>query len=346
MTLMIWTGFQVKGQIDTERIDSIVQNAATNSLFEGTVLIADSGNVVYHKSLGFIDKEKIVPVQDSMSFGIASITKMFTAIIILQLVEEDKIQLEDRLNVLLPDLKIKKSKKITIRHLLLHISGLPNEDDKIYAQSKSPLEFITETMENKANRLGHFNYANIDYVLLGLIIEKFDNTTWEGSVRNRILNKVSMHQTGFLAKAEYPSNFAYTCSYDEANVRTPDPAFHIENFYAAGCMYSTAKDLLKLDQAMYGDMLLSENSKQLMYTSYPEYNYSGYSVWTYNYPYAKAKPKIMERRGSILGSNSVIIRFLETNRTVIILSTNNKFNSDSFGDTKSLKEALVIESRR
>ena len=129
MTLMIWTGFQVKGQIDTERIDSIVQNAATNSLFEGTVLIADSGNVVYHKSLGFIDKEKIVPVQDSMSFGIASITKMFTAIIILQLVEEGKIQLEDRLNVLLPDLKIKKSKKITIRHLLLHISGLPNEDD-------------------------------------------------------------------------------------------------------------------------------------------------------------------------------------------------------------------------
>ena len=64
------------------------------------------------------------------------------------------------------------------------------------------------------------------------------------------------------------------------------------------------------------------------------------------YPYAKAKPKIMERRGSILGSNSVIIRFLETNRTVIILSTNNKFNSDSFGDTKSLKEALVIESSR
>jgi CubicO group peptidase (beta-lactamase class C family) len=346
MTLLLWFGFHSKAQVNLERIDSIVQNAVTNDLFEGTVLIADSGNIIYQKSFGFIDEDNVLPIESSTSFGIASITKMFTAITILQLIDEGKIQLEDKLNVLLPDLKIPKSNKITVHHLLLHISGLPNEDDEIYAQSTSPKEFVRKTLENKLNRLGKFNYANIDYVLLGLIIEKYDNTTWKSSVQNRIIDKSSMAQTGFLESEKYPSNFAYTFSYNKENNRKIDPLFFIENFYAAGCMYSTAEDLLKLDQAMYGDVLLSEESKELLFKSYPEYNYSGYSVWTYNYPFAPSKPKVMERRGGILGSNSVLIRFLETNKTIIILSNNNRFNPDSFGNTESLKEALMIETSK
>ena len=155
-----------------------------------------------------------------------------------------------------------------------------------------------------------------------------------------------MRNTGFLKKDTYPENYAYTFSYDDAGIRQADPLFFIENFYAAGSMYSTAEDLLKLDQAMYSDILLSEKSKELMFTSYPEYNYSGYSVWTYKYPFVDSQPRIMERRGGILGSNSVLIRMLDTNRTIIILSNNNKFNPDSFGDTEGLKEALMIEISR
>ncbi len=346
MTLLLWFGFHSKAQVNLERIDSIVQKAVTSDLFEGTVLIADSGNIVYQKSFGFVDKDNVLPIENSTNFGIASITKMFTAIIILQLVEEGKIQLEDKLNVLIPDIKIPKSKKITVHHLLLHISGLPNEDDAIYAQSTSPKEFVRITLENKLQRFGEFNYANIDYVLLGLIIEKYDNTTWKSSVQNRIINKSLMTRTGFLESGKYPSNFAYTFSYDQENQREIDPLFYIENFYAAGCMYSTAEDLLKLDQAMYGNELLSEKSKELMFKSYPEYNYSGYSVWTYNYPFAPSKPKVMERRGGILGSNSVLLRFIDTNKTIIILSNNNKFNPDSFGNTEGLKEALLIETSK
>lgn len=346
LIILLWISFQSTAQINIEKIDSIVQNAVTNELFEGTILIADSGNVVYHKSYGFIDKDAVIPIENSTSFGIASITKMFTAIIILQLVEEGKIKLEDTLNILLPNLSIPKSDKITVHHLLLHISGLPNENDEIYEQLKSPQEFVIETMENNRNQLGEFNYANIDYVLLGLIIEKFDKTTWQGSVRTRIIDKVSMTQTGFLEKGKNPNNLAYTFSYDKEGNRKADSLFYIENFYAAGCMYSTTQDLLKIDQAMYGEELLSEKSKELMFTSYPEYNYSGYSVWTYNYPFANSKPKIMERRGGILGSNAVLIRMIGLNRTILILSNNNKFNPDSFGNLKSLKEALMIESSR
>ncbi len=346
LTLLLWCGFHSKAQVNLERIDSIVQNAVTSDLFEGTVLIADNGIIVYQKSFGFVDKDNVLPIENSTNFGIASITKMFTAIIILQLVEEVKIQLEDKLNVLLPNLKIPKSNKISVHHLLLHISGLPNEDDDIYAQSTSPNEFVRKTLDNKLQRFGQFNYANIDYVLLGLIIEKYDNTTWKSSVQNRIIDKSLMTRTGFLESGKYPSNFAYTFSYDQENKREIDPLFYIENFYAAGCMFSTAEDLLKLDQAMYGDEFLSRKSKELMFKSYPEYNYSGYSVWTYNYPFTPSKPKVMERRGGILGANSVLIRFLDTNKTVIILSNNNRFNPDSFGNTEGLKEALMIETSK
>jgi hypothetical protein len=106
-------------------------------------------------------------------------------------------------------------------------------------------------------------------------------------------------------------------------------------------MYSTSTDVLKLDLALYGDELLGEESKSAMYTSYPEYNYAGYSVWTYRYPYCDAKPLLMERRGSILGANVVMVRFLESRHSLIILSNNDRFNPDSFGDSENLREALI-----
>ena len=343
MTILLMLGLHGKAQINIEPIDSIVQNAVEKELFEGTVLIAENGNVVYQECFGFTDKDKDIPIENATSFSIASITKLFTAIIILQLVEEGKLQLSVNLKTLFPELEIPKTDEITVHHLLLHISGLPNENDIIYTQPTGPQKFVTETLSNAYNRFGEFNYANIDYVLLGLIIEKQDSIAWEKSVQQRILDKAGMTQTGFLKRENYPKNFAYTFSYDKEGIRQADPLFYIENYHAAGCMYSTAENLLKLDQAMYGNELLSEESKELLYTSYPEYNYSGYSVWTYHYPFAKSQPKVMERRGGILGANSVLVRMLDANKTIIILSNNNKFNPDSFGDTQGLKEGLMIE---
>jgi CubicO group peptidase (beta-lactamase class C family) len=343
LTILLMMVFHSSAQINIKTVDSIANNAVDKELFEGTILVAESGNVIYHKSYGFKDYDKLLPIENSTHFGIASITKMLTAIITLQLIEEGKFILSDNLQILLPEIKIPGSTNITVHHLLLHISGLPNENDDIYKRSIRPLDFVLETILNKSNFFGEFNYTNLDYVLLGLIIEKFDDLPFEQSVQQRILDNYSMKQTGFLKKDNYPEDFAYSFSYSEDDMREADPLLFIESYYAAGSMYSSAKDLLKLDQALYDPELLTEKSKELMFTSYPEYNYSGYSVWTYNYPFAKTKPKIMERRGGILGANSVLIRMLDTNKTIIILSNNNKFNPDSFGKTQSLKEALMIE---
>ncbi len=342
LPFLVLSLFYANAQPASNRIDSIVQKSVTADLFEGTILIADKGQITYHKSFGFTNLERSNPVTNASHFSIASITKLFTAIATLQLIEEGKFQLTDNLETLLPQYDIPNSKKITVHHLLLHISGLPNENDAIFSQPKTPVAFVSETLAQKGSRLGSFNYANIDYVLLGLLIAEYDKKSWEQAITHRILEPLNMENSGFLKKDAYPENFAYTFSYDAGGNRQQDPLFFIENYNAAGCMYATAEDLLKLDQALYGNQLLSEKSKVLMYTSYPEYNYSGYSVWTYNYPFSEAQPRIMERRGGILGANSVLIRMLDNNKTIIILSNNNRFNPDSFGNTESLKEALMI----
>jgi len=329
--------------VNTAAVDSIVQSAVKDKFFEGTILIADKGQIRYHKSFGHVDPQQQRSIENGMTFSIASITKMLTAIVILQLAEEGKLDLDGSLDKLLPEIDVPKANKITVHHLLLHISGLPNEKQDIYVAETEPAGFVAQTLINKRNKFGAFNYANIDYVLLGLIIEKLDGRSWQESVQERILDKAGMDETGFLIQGNYPDNFVYTYSVDKKGNRIKDPLFHIENFSAAGCMYATAEDLLKLDQAMYGETLLNDASKELMYTSYPEYNYSGYSVWTYNYPFAPSQPRVMERRGSILGANSVLMRMLDLNKTIIILSTNDRFNPDSFGDISGLKEALMIE---
>lgn len=345
LALILLFSINCAAQINTSAVNAIIEKSASENSFEGTVLIADNGKVMYHRSFGFKDAEKQKPVENKSQFGVASITKMVTAIIILQLVEEDKLRLTDNLGKLLPNAGLPEANRITVHDLLLHISGLPNEDDSIYMKKTSPMEFVRQTVGTRRTLPGYgkFNYANIDYVLLGLVIESVEGKPWRDVVTARIIDKLGLANTGFLAKGSYPVDFAYSFSFDENGKRISDPLFHIENYYAAGCMYSTAADLLKLDQAMFGRYLLNEKSKELMYTSYPEYNYTGYSVWTYNYPFAGSKPRIMERRGGIRGSNSALIRMLDLKKTIIILSNNNRFNPDSFGNKENLREALIIE---
>jgi D-alanyl-D-alanine carboxypeptidase len=343
-TLILFAALLGKSQTDVSALNEIVDHHIQHNYFEGTVLIADQGKIIFQKSAGLADRQMKTPIENDTKFSIASTTKMLTAILVLQLVEEGKISLDQNMQSLLPEFKIPRKDKITIHHLLLHISGLPNEKDLIYRSLKEPDAFVEATLKNKArSKFGQFNYANIDYVLLGLIVEKITGKAWEQVIRERIINKLDLQHTGFLRKGHAISKMAKTYSVSPKGNFTQDPDIHMENFFAAGCMYSTAADLLQIEQALYRQDLLSEKSKELMFTSYPQYNFTGYSVWTYNYPFSERSSLIMERRGGIMGANSVLVRFLESNQTIIILSNNNQFNPDSFGDPENLREALILQ---
>ena len=328
--------------------EAVAEYTAQNS-FSGTILVAEKGQPIFHQSYGLAYRATPDTLQNNYHYSIASITKVFTAIRILQLVEQGNLDLQTPIISYFPEWSSRISDQVTIHHLLLHISGLPNEKDKLYQHELTPEKLVELTLQHKSKSLREtFNYNNLDYVLLGLLIESVTGNTWQGEISANILQPLEMEATGFLEYGYYPDNFAYTYSYGNGKKPKQDPLFYIENFYAAGCMYSTTLDLLKLDQALYNNRLLNKASRALLAKSYPEYNYVGYGVWNYQYPFTASRPTIMERRGGILGANVVLVRLTDSNKTIIILSNTDQFNPDSFGDPQNLREALIraLETNR
>ena len=219
-------------QIDLSEIKSLIQNEVEQNHFSGNILIADQGTAIYQASFGNTTLDKQIPIQTDTRFSVASITKMMTAILTLQLVEEGQLSLEDNLSSLLPEFEIPKAKKISIHHLLLHISGLPNEHHLIYRKPVSPVEYVNATLnnKNKGAGFGSFNYNNLDYVLLGLIIEKKTGKSWQENIQSKIINPLGLTQTGFLEKDKYPADFAYSYRVMKDGELEADPSFYIENF--------------------------------------------------------------------------------------------------------------------
>ena len=323
-------------------VDSIVQANIDQRQFSGVVMIADQGMVTYQRAAGRRALSDTSSIDGRNTFSIASVTKMVTSILVMQLEAQGFLSLDDPVARWLPEIDLKYGREITIHHLLLHISGRPNEPEEAYRQPMLPGQWVDFTLAKGGQRPpGNYNYANVDYILLGLIIERVTGRSWKAVVGEQIIKPLGLTHTGFLTKGKYPDGFAFPYQVTKAGEEIPDPQLHIENYYAAGCMYSTAADLLRLDQAMYRDDFLPPASRGRMFTSYPEYNYTGYGVWTYRYPFVPSQPLAMERRGGILGANVVLVRLLELNKTIIILSNNNRFNPDSFGDASNLREAIL-----
>lgn len=326
---------------DSTKISSVVETYLAQSGFSGTILVAKDGKPIYHQSYGLANHASPDTIKNDYHYGIASMTKLFTSIRVLQLQEEQKIDLHQPLVQYLPQFKGVIAEAVSVHHLLLHISGLPNEKDEVYRQRLSTLELVEQVLQkNKFGVVGKFNYNNLDYLLLGLLIEQITGASWQQNVTEHIIRPLNLSGVGFLEYENYPTNFAYTYRQKGKRLRQ-DPLFYIENFGAAGSMYATATDLLLLDQSLYTDELLNAESRQLLGISYPEYQYVGYGVWNYNYPFVESQPTIMERRGGILGANVVLVRLTDDNYTIIILSNDDRFNPDSFGDENNLREMLI-----
>jgi CubicO group peptidase (beta-lactamase class C family) len=326
---------------DSTAVAAVIDTYVQRTGFSGTILVAREGKPIYHRSYGLAYYATPDTIRNDYHYAIASITKLFTSIRVLQLVEDGKIDLEEPVVTYLPQLAALIPAAVTVHHLLLHISGLPAEQDRVYRHPLAPAALVEQTLrKNQPGEFGAFRYNNIDYMLLGLLIEELTGQSWEKAITASILEPLQLKHTGFLAYGNYPDNFAYSYS-EKGKHLQQDPLFYIENFYAAGQLYSTTGDLLRLDQALYTDQLLNAASKQLLATSYPQYNYTGYGVWNYRYPFVDAQPTVMERRGGIMGANVVLVRLTDENYTVIILSNDDRFNPDSFGDEENLREMLI-----
>nr|MCU0321876.1 beta-lactamase family protein [Chitinophagaceae bacterium] len=299
-----------KSKLD-ESVEDYMQLAIANNYFSGTILIAKEGKTLFQKAYGKASLELNVPNKVNTTYSIASLTKSFTALAIMQLIEKEKLKLTDSFCLYVsncPDVW----KPITIQQLLTHTSGimnfsrLPDWDEFHKKQSYTPKELVNlvREMPLKFAPGEKYNYSNTGYVLLGLVIEKVSGLPFADYIRQNILEKIGAKSTGCYNNVDIIPNLA-SGYYHKIGIPFPAPYENLELAHASGFMYATVADLLLYDQALCTEKLLSKKSLEQMFTPYKD-NY-GFG-WEIKEEYNR---KMIGHSGSNNGFSTYLMRYPE-----------------------------------
>ncbi len=313
-------------QQNVQKVDELLKQYHGYGQFNGSVLVAEKGKVIYKKGFGMANMEWAIPNQPDTKFRIGSVTKQFTATLVLQLVEEGKIKLDGHLSDYLPDYRKDTGDKITIHQLLNHTSGIPSYTGRpnFFAEvSRNPYS-VTDFVKKFASGDLEFepgskySYNNSGYFLLGAIIEKVTGKSYETVLKERILEPLAMTNTGYDHHASILQKRA--SGYEKTPAGYVNAAYLDMSLpYAAGSIYSTVEDLYKWEQSLYENKILSADSKKLMFT--PGLSNYGYGFIIADQPIGKTdqKTKVIQHGGGINGFNSLLTRLVDKQQTVILL---------------------------
>jgi CubicO group peptidase (beta-lactamase class C family) len=321
------------GQTKTEQLDELLNQYLDYGKFNGSVLVADQGKVMYKKGFGMANMEWDIPNKPNTKHRLGSVTKQFTAMLILQLVAEGKIDLQAPITTYLPDYPKENGDKITTHHLLTHSSGIPNYTafpDFFAAESRNPYtpdQFVKkfEDKELEFTPGEKFNYSNSGYFLLGVLIEKLSGKTYEEMLHEKIFTPLGMHDTGYDNHKDILKNRA--TGYEKNGTSFINSAYLDMSIpYAAGSLYSTVEDLYLWDQALYTTTLLPQKYMDLFFTPYIAA--FGNSQYAYGWGVGKEvignttdSITVISHGGGINGFNTNISRS-PSNKSLVVLLNN------------------------
>ncbi len=309
-----------------EEIDGLLRQANSKGEFSGVVVATKNGKAVYQQAVGLANRQFSIENTLSTRFRICSITKQFTAVLIMQLVESGKVELDKSVADYLPDFRKDTGSKIKIRDLLLSASGLPLLPDEFYlsedAKSADPSFVIKKYLQGDLNAVPgeKFNYNNGDFIILGAIASKIYGKSYEAILKEKILDPLGMKNSGLLKSETVIQFLASGYSYRDGNYFN-EGQFQIQNFGAAGAMFSTAGDLLIWDKALLENTLLSKKLTDEMFVPSPKLGFIGLGSWIYDLKFTNGKKsRMVERQGYINGFCALNILIPAENISVILLS--------------------------
>jgi CubicO group peptidase (beta-lactamase class C family) len=363
--ILFWTNSFA--QNSSQRLDNYF--TTTINPINGNILVAENGKPIYKKSFGFADFKNKIPNSETSRFNIASVSKTFTAVSILQLKEKGKIDIDKPVKKYLPEFPYDD---ITIRHLLSHTSGLPDYYFYDETYEKEPLRIYTnKDILNDLNKFyfplsfkpgEKWDYANINYCLLAAVVEKVSGQNFQDYLQKNIFSKAEMFDS-YLLK-EYPQqqndtnrvhNHKLIRFYAEIPVDIENNNFGFFNtrtyrysgFNGEGKIVSTTNDLLKYDQSLYNGILLKQATLEEAFTptklnngEFAENsktlgkNYYGLGWFIFD---DVSKGKIVWHTGGVPGALSIFLRNISKNQTVILLD-----NAFSNGVYKNGVNAMSI----
>lgn len=326
--LLLVTVGELFGQGVAERMSTYLQLLADDERFNGSVLVAKGDQILLTKEIGDAAIEYGIPITPATKFRIGSITKQFTAMAVMQLVEAGKIDLEGKITNYLPDYPPANGEKITIHHLLTHSSGIPSYTGMTEimkhrgSMEEAPEDFIKNFWEKELEFEpgSKFKYNNSGYYLLGMIIEKVSDMPYDEYVRQNIFEPLGMTNSGYEHYRDVIPNlaegYAAVGDYPEkcGNIVTDMAG-------AAGALYATTEDLLKWHRALLDQKLISKSGYEKIFT--PQIKNYGYG-WTVEEHFGKT---VYSHSGGIDGFRSMGILLPEEKFSVIVLSNLESANS-------------------
>ncbi|HEX7844297.1 MAG TPA: serine hydrolase domain-containing protein [Chitinophagaceae bacterium] len=312
-------------------LSSLMDSSLLRSGFNGAILIAKDGEVLYEKYVGYAHLQKKDSVTDSTAFHLASVSKPFTGVGVLKMVQENKLSLDDSLQQFFPGFPYHV---VTIKMLLNHRSGIPNYvyfmanskwDKNVYVTNQDVLNFIFSDQPKLSFTPGtRFSYSNTNYVLLAMIIEKLSGKPFPVYMKENLFDPLQMHHT-----------YVYTYADSAKSI----PSFNYNNSlwqndflditYGDKNTYSTPRDILKWDQALYTGQVVRLS---LLDTAFTPYSNERPSVHNYGLGFRLLLlpngKKVIYHFGRWHGFNAAFARLPEEKATIIILG--NKFNRNIY----------------
>lgn len=311
--------------------------------FGGTILVSARSTVERH-AFGLAERAFEAPCAIDTAYRIASITKLMTATIVMRLHEAGRLDLDGSIATWLPNYRGEGANRVKLKHLLNHTSGIENFDKGLTSYADAALKGIpayqlphtaVELMDRFAsgpiqNEPGTaFDYNNADYVILGQIIEAVEGAPYDQVLKTHVLEPLGMARTGMAVQAAITPRFAPTYYKDDDLPLANDLPTYGQNWYAAGGLYSTVDDLLTFSRGLYGGRLVSAASLQQLLT--PGLDEYGFGQWVSTLEAGGATRRFAQRPGRIMGANTLLLRMLDDDITVIILANTNLVDTDRLG---------------
>ena len=267
-----------KGWVKKARFisDTFFYRFVANPQFNGQFLVAKNDKIIFSRSVGFSNLEKQIPLTDSTPIHVASISKTATALAVMRLFDQKKIDLDQKVEHYL---KTFPFPAIRVRDLLTHRSGLPhyhyfvdhytdrswclsnNDVLKLIVKHKIPLNF-------KPN--SRFAYCNTNFMMLALIIEKVTGKKFPNAMKELVFEPLEMKHTFILDKKSMFNRISQSYNHNKENQKFT----HLDLIYGDKNMYTTAKDLFRLSLGTYSSKFISIKSRKAMFKGY-SYEKSG-----------------------------------------------------------------------
>ena len=328
-------------QNKSELLDSLFSTMSKRGQFYGNVLIAEHNEVIFSKSYGYSDRAKEELLNEKTLFNVGSVSKVFTAMAILQLVEKEKIKLSDKVTKYLPEFPYAE---ITIHQLLIHAGGLPNDGDllnnsnwdktKIAVNEDIMSALIDQKPVLQFTPGDRSEYSNLGYIILAEIVKQVSESDFKDYLLKNIFEPAGMSGTNIYNAEEIKQIenvargyvlYPFTGKYEEA-IKIPEfvSNYVTSGFQGDGNVYSTTIDLFNFYKALSNNTLINEHLKDIAFMKHIPARMKGTPDFGNSYAYGwtiiNAPMQIAQRGGELAGYVSNTVWNITEERLIIYLS--------------------------